>query len=61
MNVDKYIYDLKGEEMERFISSIERERGISRREIAKYGVYFSHETSTHASPTASCASNEVPY
>jgi hypothetical protein len=49
----------KGEEMERFISSIERERGISRSEIARHGVYFSHETSTHASPTASCASNEV--
>ena len=34
-------------------------QGIPREEIAKHGVYFSHETSTHASPTSSCASNEV--
>ena len=47
------------EEMERFISSIESEHGISRSEIARHGVYFSHETSTHASPTASCAFNEI--
>ena len=47
------------EEMERFIHSVESEQGISREEIAKHGVYFSHETSTHASPTSSCASNEV--
>ena len=48
-----------GEEMERFIASIENEHGISRSEIARNGVYFSHETSTHASPTASCAWNEI--
>ena len=47
------------EEMERFIATAEREHGISRAEIARQGVYFSHETSTNASPTASCASNEV--
>ncbi|CAE7381543.1 sch1 [Symbiodinium microadriaticum] len=47
------------EEMERFIASAEREHSIHRSEIAKYGVYFSHETSTNASPTASCASNEL--
>lgn len=47
------------EEMERFISSMEQEHGISRAEIARNGVYFSHETSTHASPTASCAFNEI--
>lgn len=46
-------------EMERFISSVEAELGISRKDIALHGVYFSHETSTHASPTSSCASNEV--
>ena len=46
-------------EMERFISSIEKEHDIPRREIARHGVYFSHETSTHASPSASCAANEV--
>lgn len=47
------------EEMERFIQSVEREQGISREEIAKSGVYFSHETSTHASPSSSCSANEV--
>jgi hypothetical protein len=47
------------EEMERFIRSVEKDHGITRGEIARNGVYFSHETSTNASPTASCASNEV--
>jgi len=47
------------EEMERFISSIEKELGISRKQIAREGVYFSHETSTHASPSSSCAANEI--
>ena len=47
------------EEMERFVSSVEKEHSIHRSEIARHGVYFSHETSTNASPTASCASNEV--
>ena len=46
-------------EMERFISSVEKEQGIPRSEIAKHGVYFSHETATHASPSSSCAANEV--
>ena len=48
-----------GQEMERFISSIEQEHGITRSEIARNGVYFSHETMTHATPTASCAWNEL--
>ncbi len=47
------------EEMERFVASIEKELGITRQEIARNGVYFSHETSTHASPASSCAANEV--
>lgn len=47
------------EEMERFISTIEKEQGITRAEIARHGAYFSHETSTNASPSASCASNEL--
>lgn len=47
------------EELERFISSIETDLGITRKEIACQGVYFSHETQTHASPTSSCAANEV--
>lgn len=46
-------------EMERFIASVEKEQGIPRSEIAKHGVYFSHETATHASPSSSCAANEV--
>ncbi len=48
-------------EMERFIFSIEKEQLIPRSEIALHGVYFSHETSTHASPTSSCSYNEVSY
>lgn len=47
------------EELERFIVSIEVERGISRKEIAAHGVYFSHETCTNAEASKSCASNEV--
>lgn len=46
-------------EMERFIASVEKEQGISRADIARHGVYFSHETATHASPSSSCAANEV--
>lgn len=46
-------------EMERFISSIETEHGISRAELARNGVYLSHETCTHATPSASCSYNEV--
>lgn len=47
------------DELERFIASIEHERGISRKEIAAHGVYFSHETSTNAEASKSCAANEV--
>lgn len=47
------------QEMERFVSSMEKQLGITRIELARKGVYFSHETSTHASPTSSCAANEV--
>ena len=46
-------------EMERFISTIEKQQGITRADIARHGAYFSHETSTNASPSASCASNEL--
>mmetsp|Transcript_35743 Transcript_35743/g.33876 ORF Transcript_35743/g.33876 Transcript_35743/m.33876 type:complete len:1078 (+) Transcript_35743:181-3414(+) len=46
-------------EMERFISSVEKEQGILRSQIAKHGVYFSHETATHATPSSSCAANEI--
>jgi 3-oxoacyl-(acyl-carrier-protein) synthase len=47
------------EEMERFVSSLEKDLNITRKEIARHGVYFSHETSTHASASSSCAANEV--
>lgn len=46
-------------EMERFISSVEKEQDISRKVIAMNGVYFSHETCTHSSPTSSCSFNEM--
>ncbi|KAL7508844.1 hypothetical protein ACHAXN_005918 [Cyclotella atomus] len=46
-------------ELKRFLTDIEMIHGISKAEIATHGVYFSHETSTHASPAASCAGNEI--
>jgi 3-oxoacyl-(acyl-carrier-protein) synthase len=46
-------------EMERFIAGVEAEHGVTRGEIARNGVYFSHETGTHASPSSACAANEV--
>jgi len=45
-------------ELKRFLSDIELIHGISKAEIATHGVYFSHETSTHASSASSCAGNE---
>lgn len=44
---------------QRFLGAIHRNWGITRDAIAEEGVYFSHETCTHATPTASCAFNEV--
>lgn len=44
---------------QRFLGAIQRNWGISRDAIAEHGVYFSHETCTHATPTASCSFNEV--
>lgn len=46
-------------ELNRFLTDIEMIHGISKAEIATHGVYFSHETSTHASSAASCAGNEI--
>jgi 3-oxoacyl-(acyl-carrier-protein) synthase len=48
-----------GSELLRFLTDIELVHGISKAEIATHGVYFSHETSTHASDASSCAGNEV--
>jgi len=46
-------------EMKRFLADIELIHGIGKAEIATHGVYFSHETSTHASDASSCAGNEI--
>jgi 3-oxoacyl-(acyl-carrier-protein) synthase len=48
-----------GSELKRFLNDVEMIHGISKAEIATHGVYFSHETSTHASSASSCAGNEV--
>jgi len=48
-----------GSELDRFLADIELIHGVKRSEIATHGVYFSHETSTHASDASSCAGNEV--
>jgi 3-oxoacyl-(acyl-carrier-protein) synthase len=46
-------------ELKRFLTDVELVHGISKAEIATHGVYFSHETSTHASSASSCSGNEV--
>jgi 3-oxoacyl-(acyl-carrier-protein) synthase len=46
-------------ELTRFLNEVEIVHGICKAEIATHGVYFSHETSTHASPASSCAGNEI--
>ena len=46
-------------ELKRFLDDIELVHGICKAEIASHGVYLSHETGTHASPSSSCAGNEV--
>ena len=48
-----------GQELVRFLSDVELLHGISKADIATHGVYFSHETSTHASSESSCAGNEI--
>jgi len=47
------------QELEKFLCKVETEHHISREEIARHGVYLSHETCTHASPEASCSANEI--
>ncbi|DBA00803.1 TPA: hypothetical protein N0F65_004708 [Lagenidium giganteum] len=46
-------------EFVRFFVDIENRFGITRKEFATNGVYYSHETFTNASPTASCAYAEI--
>jgi hypothetical protein len=48
-----------GSELKRFLDDVELVHGICKAEIATHGVYFSHETCTHASSASSCAGNEV--
>ena len=48
-----------GSELKRFLQDIELVHGISKAEVATHGVYFSHETCTHATSATSCAGNEV--
>lgn len=48
-----------GNELKRFLDDIEMVHGITKAEIASEGVYFSHETCTHATDASSCAGNEV--
>lgn len=48
-----------GKELARFLTDIELVHGICKAEIATHGVYFSHETSTHATSASSCSGNEV--
>jgi 3-oxoacyl-(acyl-carrier-protein) synthase len=46
-------------ELKRFLGDVEKMYGITKEEIAHHGVYYSHETSTHSSPTSSCSFNEI--
>ncbi len=46
-------------ELKRFLAALKAEHGISPEQIARRGVYLSHETCTHASPSSSCAFNEI--
>ncbi|KAG6967224.1 hypothetical protein JG687_00004392 [Phytophthora cactorum] len=48
-----------GQELVRFLQRVEADFGITREEIARNGVYYSHETGTNASPKSSCAYTEV--
>ncbi|KAG1688248.1 hypothetical protein DVH05_003895 [Phytophthora capsici] len=48
-----------GQELVRFLERVENDFGITREEIARNGVYYSHETGTNASPKSSCAYTEV--
>ncbi|KAL4102147.1 hypothetical protein PRIC1_005895 [Phytophthora ramorum] len=48
-----------GQELVRFLQRVESDFGITRQEIARNGVYYSHETGTNASAKSSCAYTEV--
>lgn len=46
-------------ELVRFLKAVEEKYGITKDDLATNGVYFSHETSTHASSATSCAGVEI--
>ena len=46
-------------ELEAFLRLVERKHGVTRKAIADRGAYLSHETGTHATPSSSCAHNEI--
>ena len=46
-------------ELERFMGEIMLLHGVSKEEVAEHGVYLSHETSTHSSPTSACSFAEI--
>lgn len=46
-------------ELEAFLRLVERKHGVTRKAIAERGAYLSHETGTHATPSSSCAHNEI--
>lgn len=46
-------------ELRRFLADVKSKYGIDKEEIAHHGVYYSHETSTHSTPTSSCSFNEI--
>ena len=50
-----------GAELVKFLTRLEAHHGITPDMIAKRGVYLSHETCTHASPSSSCAANEASF
>ncbi|OQR91993.1 hydroxymethylglutaryl-CoA synthase, partial [Thraustotheca clavata] len=47
------------QELNRFLQTIEAQHGVTRAMIAAQGVYYSHETGTHATPSKSCAFSEI--
>jgi 3-oxoacyl-(acyl-carrier-protein) synthase len=46
-------------ELVRFLKAVEEKYSITKDDLATNGVYFSHETSTHASSATSCAGVEI--
>eukprot|EP00633_Aureoumbra_lagunensis_P005931 CAMPEP_0197310740 /NCGR_PEP_ID=MMETSP0891-20130614/9299_1 /TAXON_ID=44058 ORGANISM="Aureoumbra lagunensis, Strain CCMP1510" /NCGR_SAMPLE_ID=MMETSP0891 /ASSEMBLY_ACC=CAM_ASM_000534 /LENGTH=573 /DNA_ID=CAMNT_0042796525 /DNA_START=1296 /DNA_END=3017 /DNA_ORIENTATION=+ len=47
------------DELGQFLDYLFHRFGLTRSIIARRGLYFSHETGTHATPSSSCAANEM--